>query len=1088
MSLINFIFFLTFFSLQLFLFNRYQDAIRDFSDLGLAIPVYELGGKGLKWGSLEEQIKTIAKKQGVQSVRDKGGGVIFATYTSLSTTKTGYSTPRYGTLLEWLKNDPSGEQGVIAFDEIHKAKNLVPPNPRNGMMAASKSSTKVGNAVHQMQLQVPSCRILYSSATGMSRPKAIAPFMRLGLWNDGPAETSTTPFTSFHDFMDVISPGRESQSVAMGRMEVVARELSTDGIYVSRSLAFNDTEFATKYVDIPIESKNGYDEATKFWTRLVIYLETTINTLFKHDPEGDSGASDSKKYLNAIVWGCHQRFFKSMMLSTKMSYLTKRAIELYENEGFAPVIALWSTAESAIQNVLQKDDEKLLDDIVSAPREALRKLLLHFSFDKSKWLVGSVWDQKSKVGGEEGISSDIARGDKMRHEEEWRNLIQVIDGMELPGNPLDLLIHSLGGPDVVAEMSGRSIRQVRESMKDAWQLESRSVGHDGLTSTSDINNEERKSFMEGIKKYAIITGAASAGISLHAERGCKNQRRRMMLVTELTWAADSTMQQFGRTHRSNQSSTPLYEIVVSSLGGESRFIGSITSRLQSLGALTKGDRGAAVGNVGGAGEFTGQTFFDRWGTEALRGVCDDIISDRDCQRPPPSVFSNKTWSLVLPLLCTKLQGRAASLLSSAAAAAASSSSSSSLPPPPLFSSSSSSFVHQQLIQRIQEYLLYDMNTYRQEALHALRSVQILPSDIQTCANLLGNGRGGTGGSKLDCKRFFNRLGGLHVRIQQNLYNHFKQTYDAMVDEAKANQEYHGVAGVLNSYYDSVTYNDEIFDGTGNEVVHTSDVGGVTRMVHLRCDAGMSYEDAVRELETSRELAKSYIEEGRVSKRTGMSDGFYWWLPMNSKGNKQEVVLVIEKPQLQKRTSRHDHGTSRGIRVLTPHKGSNTYRVGNVLGYNKFYEKPEMPKVSHIDRSMAEGRLHKIELSSHAKIVQNLWNQQYQLAEFHCSICSDCRLKDNHPKKKQINDPKWKCSPSRKTAKTLVCGCILQMWDVYQPTVRLSRGGGRRRRRVETTVTDASSPSDVTIDPETEGETGMLLIFCLFIIFLLFFFF
>ena len=177
---------------------------------------------------------------------------------------------------------------------------------------------------------------------------------------------------------------------------------------------------------------------------------------------------------------------------------------------------------------------------------------------------------------------------------------RLVRALDLPGNPLDLLIHRLGGAEAVAEMSGRKLRQTMKRNGE-WQLENRSEGYDGLTSTSDINNAERQSFMDGRKKYAIITGAASAGISLHAERGCLNQRRRMMLVTELTWAADSTMQQFGRTHRSNQSSTPLYEIVVSSLGGESRFIGSITSRLQSLGALTKGDRGAAVGDVDGAG-------------------------------------------------------------------------------------------------------------------------------------------------------------------------------------------------------------------------------------------------------------------------------------------------------------------------------------------------------------------------------------------------------------------------------------------------------------------------------------------------------
>jgi len=41
--------------------------------------------------------------------------------------------------------------------------------------------------------------------------------------------------------MAVVAPGRETASVAMGRMEVVARELSTDGMYVSRSLVRNSS-------------------------------------------------------------------------------------------------------------------------------------------------------------------------------------------------------------------------------------------------------------------------------------------------------------------------------------------------------------------------------------------------------------------------------------------------------------------------------------------------------------------------------------------------------------------------------------------------------------------------------------------------------------------------------------------------------------------------------------------------------------------------------------------------------------------------------------------------------------------------------
>ena len=82
-------------------------------------------------------------------------GVVFLSYSSLISGCDNGAT-RLDQLTEWCGPD---FDGLIIFDECHKAKNLVPE--------AGAKPTKVGRLVLELQHKLPRARVVYCSATGV---------------------------------------------------------------------------------------------------------------------------------------------------------------------------------------------------------------------------------------------------------------------------------------------------------------------------------------------------------------------------------------------------------------------------------------------------------------------------------------------------------------------------------------------------------------------------------------------------------------------------------------------------------------------------------------------------------------------------------------------------------------------------------------------------------------------------------------------------------------------------------------------------------------------------------------------------------
>jgi hypothetical protein len=203
-------------------------------------------------------------------------GVIFSTYQALISKSKSSTLTRLTQLINWVGGDQF--DGLIIFDESHKAKNLV---PEKGL-----KPTQCGQAVKEIQARLPNARIVYASATGATDCKNLAYMNRLGLWGQG---ATFSDFTKFQQFID---------KTGVSAMEVVALDLKWQGIFLARQLSFTGATFRIQEVELEHSFLEIYDRSVRLWTRIKAYLQNTEELAVKKS-RGMTG-----------YWGAHQRFFR----------------------------------------------------------------------------------------------------------------------------------------------------------------------------------------------------------------------------------------------------------------------------------------------------------------------------------------------------------------------------------------------------------------------------------------------------------------------------------------------------------------------------------------------------------------------------------------------------------------------------------------------------------------------------------------------------------------------------------------------------------------------------------------------------------
>ncbi|HEY1246486.1 MAG TPA: strawberry notch family protein [Hyphomicrobiaceae bacterium] len=536
------------------------------------------------WAALGQErllIQPLARfRQGTPIRLDEG--ILFVTYATLRSAEREGKASRLDQILAWLGKEPRSEapstfDGVIVFDESHAMQNAAGGKTERGEEMPSQQ----GRVGLRLQHALPDARVVYVSATGATTVHNLAYAQRLGLWGD-----ADFPFATRAEFVEAIESG------GVAAMEVLARDLKSLGLYTARSLSYEGVEYELVEHALTPEQRRIYDAYAAAFEVIHANLRAALEAtnIVSTGREGGSRTlnAQAKSAARSAFESTKQRFYNHLLTAMKTPTLIK-CIERDLEAGHAAVVQLVSTGEALMERCLADIPTEEWGDVVVdlTPRSGILTYLTH-SFPTQ------LFEEYADSDGNLASRPVLCDGQPVQCREavERRDrLIEHLASLDPVPGALDQIVQHFGA-DRVAEVTGRSRRIVAKvdgAGDRRLAVESRA---------GSANLAETQAFQDDEKRILVFSDAGGTGRSYHADLGARNRRLRVHYLLEPGWKADTAIQGLGRTNRTNQAQPPLFQPIATDVKAEKRFLSTIARRLDTLGAITKGQR-----QTGGQGLF-----------------------------------------------------------------------------------------------------------------------------------------------------------------------------------------------------------------------------------------------------------------------------------------------------------------------------------------------------------------------------------------------------------------------------------------------------------------------------------------------------
>ncbi|WP_342635324.1 strawberry notch C-terminal domain-containing protein [Rhizobium leguminosarum] len=456
-----------------------------------------------------------------------------------------------------------------------------------------KATSQQGRAGLRLQRALPDARVVYVSATGATDVESLAYVERLGLWG-----SVDFPFPTRSEFIAAIEDG------GVAAVEVLARDLKAMGLYASRSLSFEGVEYEILEHELTEEQIRIYDSYAEAFPVIHNHLDAAMEV---SGITGKTGTLNkgAKAAARSAFESSKQRFFNHLLTSMKTPALLKATASDLK-EGHAAIVQLVSTGAALTERRLAQIPTEEWGDLQVdvTPREYVIDYLMHsFPVQLFEEFSDAEGNLSSRPVHDANGNPVICREAERRRDE----LVETLGSLPAIPTALDQIVQHFGTSQV-AEITGRSRRIVRR--EDSTSIARYAVQN----RPGSANLDEARAFMDDEKGILVFSDAGGTGRSYHADLAAKNQRLRLHNLLEAGWRADVAIQGLGRSHRTNQKQPPRFRMIATNVKAKRRFLSTIARRLDTLGAITRGQR-----QTGGQGMFRSEDNLEsQYARDALR--------------------------------------------------------------------------------------------------------------------------------------------------------------------------------------------------------------------------------------------------------------------------------------------------------------------------------------------------------------------------------------------------------------------------------------------------------------------------------------